>query len=520
MLDFLGGYNSARVPQDASHGTPAPMLRINTAEARQFLSTDPYRVARNPHAHGQRLETLPETRGAILTDCYVVDQGLANGLRAMHAKLPCAPTEDYIEFRSAQLTRSRVTPELALAVRNATMGDQLLRSYVRLMELHTGRVAEMHAKLGFPGPALGVVAVRDIPKRGTVLGAMTGEMLAVDPAVDATCRFNFNATIPEVPERVDDDESGAAVTSGASNVRMGARGDDDRSSAAAGTTAYHPDAHVYRDMWLNNGSVDLLLMYQAPAPMREMYLDTSEWVGVLNHVNSARECDGTQPNAICLDALVNGVAVVVVITVRPVEAGDEILLGYGDGYWRWHAEAMRMAGAGVALQSGGLGGVTAGAGLALDTGGLGGATTGNEMQRTSGLGGAAAGAGLAPHTGGLGGAAAGAGLAPHTGGLGGATEPGLAPHTGGLGGANKGNEMQRTGRGFTMDRSRSPSPRDVATAQLTPSEGEGDDMHAQNVRPGTVIDLSLDSDSEAGPATAAKPSPINLVSSSDSDGSS
>ena len=40
-----------------------------------------------------------------------------------------------------------------------------------------------------------------------MLGAMTGEMLAVDPAVDVTCRFNFNATIPEVPERVDDDAS-------------------------------------------------------------------------------------------------------------------------------------------------------------------------------------------------------------------------------------------------------------------------------------------------------------------------
>ena len=80
---------------------------------------------------------------------------------------------------------------------------------------------------------------------------------------------------------------------------------------------------MYRDMWLNNGSVDLLLMYQAPLQMREMYVDTSEWVGVLNHVNSARECDGTQPNAICLDALVNGVAVVVVITVRPVQTGDD-----------------------------------------------------------------------------------------------------------------------------------------------------------------------------------------------------
>ena len=447
MLDFLGGYNSARVPQDASHGTPAPMLRINTAEARQFLSTDPYRVARNPHSHGQRLETMPETRGTILTDCYVVDQGLANGLRAMHAKLPCAPTEDYIQFRSAQLTRSSVTPELALAVRNATMGDQLLRSHVRLMELHTGPVAEMHAALGFPGPALGVVAVRDIPERGTVLGAMTGEMLAVDPEVDATCRFNFNATIPEVPER---------VVGSASNVRMAACGDGDRSGAAAGTTAYDPDAHVYRDMWLNNGSVDLLSMYEAPAPIREMYLDTSEWVGVLNHVNSARECDGTQPNAICLDALVNGVAVVVVITVRPVEDGDEILLGYGDAYWQWHAEAMRMP--------------------ALRTGGLGGA--------------AAAEAGPAPRTTGLGGAAAAR------------------------------DEMQRTDRGFTMDRSRSPSPRDVANAQLTPSEGEDDDMHAQNVRPGTVIDLSLDSDGEAGRAAAAKPSPINLVSSTDSDGSS
>ena len=101
MLDFLGGYNSARVPQEA-HGTPAPILRINTAEARQFLSTDPYRVPLDPHAHGQRLGTLPETRGTILTDC-VVDQGLANALRAMHAKLPCAPTEDYIQFRSAKL---------------------------------------------------------------------------------------------------------------------------------------------------------------------------------------------------------------------------------------------------------------------------------------------------------------------------------------------------------------------------------------------------------------------------------
>ena len=488
MLDFLGRYNSARVPQDASHGTPAPMLRINTAEARQALSTDPYRVPRNPHAHGQRLETLPETRGAILTDCYVVDQGLANGLRAMHGMLPCEPTEDYIEFRSAQLTQSRVTPELALAVRNATMGDQLLRKNVRLMELHTGPVAEMHARLGFPGPALGVVAVRDIPERGTVLGAMTGEMLAVDPAVDVTCRFNFNATIPEVPERVDDDESGAAATASASNTHKQARKDGKQSRAVAEaeaqvTAAYDPDTHVYRDMWLNNGSVDLLLMYQAPLQMREMYVDTSEWIGVLNHVNSARECDGTQPNAICLDALVNGVAVVVVITVRPVQTGDEILLGYGDAYWQWHAEAMRT--------------------LASDTG----------------AGGGAAAAGVGSDTGGLGGAAA-AGPTPRTGGLGGAAAAGVARRTGGLGGTTAGNEMQRTDRGFTMNRSRSPSPRDVANAQPLPSDGEDDDMHAQNVRPGTVIDLSMDSDGEAGTAAAMKPSQINLMSSSESDGSS
>ena len=494
MLDFLGGYHSARVPQDASHGTPAPMLRINTAEARQFLATDPYLETLDPHAHGLRLETQPETRGTILTDCYVVDQGLAHGLRAMHAKLPCAPTEDYIELRIAQITPRSVSQELELAVRNATMADQLLRKHVSLMELHTGPVAEMHARLGFPGPALGVVAVRDIPERGTVLGAMTGEILAVDPAVDATCRFNFNATIPETSERgatscfdfnASIAEAAERVAAGACNTLTAGRGEGDRSGNEAGRTAYDPDVHVYRDMWLNNGSVDLLLMYQAALPLREMYVDTSEWIGVLNHVNSARECDGTQPNAICLDALVNGVAVAVVITVRPVEAGDEILLGYGDAYWQWHTDVMRMLAPRGAPRTDGLGGSAAAGG-------------------SPGLGGVP----------GLGGAAA-AGGAP---GLGGAAAANVAPGQGGA--AAVGNETQRTDRGFTMDQSRSPSPRDVANAQLTPSEGEDDDMHAQNVRPGTVIDLSRDSDGEAGTAAAAKPSPSTLVSSSDSDGSS
>ena len=109
---------------------------------------------------------------------------------------------------------------------------------------------------------------------------------------------------------------------------------------------------------------------------------------------------------------------------------------------------------------------------------------------------------------------------PRTGGFGGVAAGKEMPRTGGLGGVAAGNEMPRTGRGSTMDRSRSPSPRDVANPQLTPSEGEDDNLHAQNVRPGTVIDLSLDSDGKAGPAAAAKPSPINLISSSDSDGSS
>ena len=80
---------------------------------------------------------------------------------------------------------------------------------------------------------------------------MTGEMLAVDPEVDATCRFNFNATIPEVPER---------VVGSAFNTRMTARGDGDRSGVVAGTTAYDPDAHVLggvAEQWLCRSFVDV-----------------------------------------------------------------------------------------------------------------------------------------------------------------------------------------------------------------------------------------------------------------------
>ena len=163
-------------------------------------------------------------------------------------------------------------------------------------------------------------------------------------------------------------------------------------------------------------------------------------------------------------------------------------------------------------------------------------------------GGGAAAAGVAPRTGGLGGASAVGVETPRTdggrrscgwpnsthrrpgrfgcrwpmlhahGSEGGSAAAGVARRTGGLGGTTAGNEMQRTDRGFTMNRSRSPSPRDVANAQPLPSDGEDDDMHAQNVRPGTVIDLSMDSDGEHVTAAAMKPSQINLMSSSESDG--
>ena len=463
MLDFLGGYLSVTIPQDEVLAEPAPVMRIEphgTAplHTATYLPTDTAR-------HFDRCPRLPPTRGTAYTDCYVADAELAGMLRALRARLPCAAHEDYIEFRCGQLRPRDATVELATAVRNACLGDSHQRRRVRLHELHKGPVAAMHARLGFPGPALGVFAVDHLPEKGQVLGIFTGELRPVDPRIDAMCRFNFNAAKPEKPNRQDTDPS-SSEASGDDSAGSAASDDDDMDFAALQAEAPHavePGELTFADMWQKNLAVDLVPMYLAPPAVRELYVDTRAWVGELNHVNGARRRHGTRANAVCLDVLVNGVAVVAVVTKRAVDAGEEILLEYGDAYWQWHTDAMRRA-VGRAV---GVTHLVRGPSLSPDRGGVvrGEARRGSAARAAVVRGGGAA-----------------------------ATYAQPGPE-------------------------RSPSPADVVYPQLAPSEDE-EECEPGNMRPGTVIVVESDNEDDMvhAPADfAASGNVVNLVSSSSDD---
>ena len=61
-------------------------------------------------------------------------------------------------------------------------------------------------------------------------------------------------------------------------------------------------------------------------------------------INSARAREGTTPNATLIQAHVNGVPVLVVVQMRDIKADEEILVHYGQPYWRWFNDKVRREG--------------------------------------------------------------------------------------------------------------------------------------------------------------------------------
>ena len=77
----------------------------------------------------------------------------------------------------------------------------------------------------------------------------------------------------------------------------------------------------------------------------EMIHDCSCVSAQICFINSARAREGTTPNATLIQAHVNGVPVLVVVQIRDLKADEEILVHYGQQYWRWLNDKVVLFGA-------------------------------------------------------------------------------------------------------------------------------------------------------------------------------
>jgi len=288
MLSFLGGFFEYRFRPRPS-GAVAPTIVRAEAPAEGLPEPQPM-PPRDPSRHGERVDFYGSDvgKGYLRGRTYAAGEATRLELTGVRDAARAASEDGGDVVRISRCAPwSAITGDVvAEQVRDLSLGLEVpdTEDFLEVIRLEVGPVADFHRRVGFSGPALGVVAQRTIPG-GCLLCLAVGEVRLVGERDDASS---------------EDDED------------------------------------EVEPMWqLEAGDVTLLPVEET---QRCFFLDRALYCNIAQCINT-----GPMPNAVLVHVFVNDVPMRAIMSTRPIEAGAAVVFDHNTVDWaRLFPEAVSM----------------------------------------------------------------------------------------------------------------------------------------------------------------------------------